>query len=202
MHNYKLFNRNKEIILLLIINIYTIVFFIYKHYDNFNNEKTIFASLNIDDGINVWKKINNLGSNNNYKVSFISNVNDYIILNQFLSNDNLYSSQYPYEPIYGYELQTFKAKEEGSIYQEKDNYFNFTHPNSLLLFDENYKQFTGFKISEKDDLIKFASFKKVNWKLPKLFTIANNISILSYIIISFILVILIILNIVLYLKKY
>ena len=41
---------------------------------------------------------------------------------------------------------TFKAKEEGSIYQEKDNYFNFTHPNSLLLFDENYKQFTGFKI--------------------------------------------------------
>ena len=108
------------------------------------------------------------------------------ILEQFLNNNtNLYSSQFPYEPIYGYALETFKPKEAGSVYKVSNNYYNFTIPNSLLFFNNNYQQFTGFSIEQKDDLDNFLSFKKVNWKLPKIFYIANYISLYLYIVVIF-----------------
>lgn len=196
LNKYKLFNIKKSIILLLILNIYVIISFLYKHADTFNGDIG-FKNVNLEIGIKVWNKINQLGSNNNYKITEILDRNERIIIDQFLSNDyNLYSSKYPYEPIYGYELETFKAKEEGSIYKVSNNYYNFTYPNSLIFFDDNYKQFTGFSLEQKDDLEKFASFKKVDWKLPKIFYIANDISLYSHIIVISLLFIIAISNIV------
>lgn len=196
LNKYKLFNIKKSIILLLILNIYVIISFLYKHADTFNGDIG-FKNVNLEIGIKVWNKINQLGSNNNYKITEILEGAESKILNQFLSNDyNLYSSKYPYEPIYGYELETFKSKEEGSIYKVSNNYYNFTYPNSLIFFDDNYKQFTGFSLEQKDDLEKFASFKKVDWKLPKIFYIANDISLYSHIIVISLLFIIAISNIV------
>ena len=147
----------------------------------------------------VWNKINDLGSNNNYKITEISEESESKILEQFLSNDyNLHSSRFPYEPIYGYGLETFEPKEEGSIYKTNDNHYNFTHPNSLIFFDDNYKQFTGFTLEQKDDLEKFASFKKVDWKLPKIFYTANDVSLYSHIAVCALLLVLIAINIIYY----
>ena len=196
LDKYKLLKNNKNIIILLLINIYTVFFFIYRHADNFNDGGA-FRNVDVRTGIEIWNKINNLGSNNNYKITEISEEGESKILNQFLSNDyNLHSSRFPYEPIYGYELETFKSKEEGSIYKVSNNYYNFTYPNSLIFFDDNYKQFTGFSLEQKDDLDKFASFKKVDWKLPKIFYIANDISLYSHIIVISLLFIIAISNIV------
>ncbi len=196
LDKYKLLKNNKNIIILLLINIYTVFFFIYRHADNFNDGGA-FRNVDVRTGIEIWNKINNLGSNNNYKITEISEEGESKILNQFLSNDyNLHSSRFPYEPIYGYELETFKSKEEGSIYKVSNNYYNFTYPNSLIFFDDNYKQFTGFSLEQKDDLDKFASFKKVDWKLPKIFYIANDVSLYSHIIVISLLFIIAISNIV------
>ena len=200
LNKYKLFDRKKSLILLILLNIYTIIFFLYKHADIFN-EDIRFQNVNLNIGIEVWNKINKLGSNNNYKITEISGENEGKIINQFLSNDcNLYSSRFPYEPIYGYNLETFKAKEEGSIYKISNNYYNFTHPNSLIFFDDNYKQFTGFSLEQKDDLEKFASFKKVDWKLPKIFYIANDVSLYSHIVVLILLFIIAVVNILYFIR--
>ena len=208
LNKYELFDRKKSSILLILLNIYTIIFFLYKHADTFNGDIG-FKNINVKIGIEVWNKINKLGSNNNYKVNTILSFNEQDdnsrqkLLKQFTNNNssNLYSSQFPYEPIYGYELETFKAKEEGSIYKVSNNYYNFTHPNSLIFFDDNYKQFTGFSLEQKEDLEKFASFKKVDWKLPKIFYIANDVSLYSHIIVLSLLLILIVFNIVYFINN-
>ena len=146
----------------------------------------------------IWKKIKN--SRLNYIISEILPEPESEILEQFLNNNtNLYSSQFPYEPIYGYALETFKPKEAGSVYKVSNNYYNFTNPNSLLFFNNNYQQFTGFSIEQKDDLDNFLSFKKVNWKLPKIFYIANYISLYLYIVVIFLILIICLFNI--FLKK-
>ena len=94
-----------------------------------------------------------------------------------LDSGKLNSSRFPYEPIYGYFLKAFNTKESGSPYKIIDGKYNFTHPNSLIFFTENYPQFTGF------DLDKFLRFKKVDWKLPKIFFIADIGSIISNILV-------------------
>lgn len=203
INKYKLFDRKKNLIIMLLLNLYTLFFFIYKHADNFYYGEA-FRNVDLKIGIEVWNKINELGSNNNYKINTILSFNEQDdnsrqkLLEQFTNkySSNLYSSQFPYEPIYGYWLETFKPKYEGSIYQISNNYYNFTHPNSLIFFNDNYKQFTGFSIDQKDDLEKFASFKKVDWKLPKIFYIANDVSLYSHIIVISLLFIIAIYNIV------
>ena len=205
LNRYKLFSDKKTVILLLLLNIYAVIFFLYKHADTFNNDNG-FHNINIKIGMEVWDKINNLGSNNHYSVDSILSFNEQDdkyrqkLLEQFISNNssNLYSSRFPYEPIYGYVLETFEPKEEGSIYKTNDNHYNFTHPNSLIFFDDNYKQFTGFTLEQKDDLEKFASFKKVDWKLPKIFYTANDISLYSHIVVFALLAVLIVINIIYY----
>ena len=185
------------------MNIYNVIFFLYKHANTFANDSG-FNNINIEIGVDTWNKINNLGSNNSYKVNTILSFNEQDnnsrqkLLEQFINKDSfdLYSSRFPYEPIYGYELQTFKEKDEGSIYKISNNYYNFTHPNSLIFFDDNYKQFTGFSIEQKEDLDKFASFKKVDWKLPKTFYIANDVSLYSHIAVISLLLLITIFNIV------
>ena len=208
LNKYKSFDKKKFASIMILLNIYTILFFIYKHADNFYYIK-YFRSIDLKIGMEVWNKINDFGSNNNYSVDSISSFNEQDneckqkLLEQFISNNSskLYSSRFPYEPIYGYRLETFKPKEEGSIYKTNDNHYNFTHPNSLIFFDDNYKQFTGFTLEQKEDLEKFASFKKVDWKLPKIFYMANNISIYSHIIVFSLLLILIIFNIIYFIKN-
>ena len=204
LNKYKLFgNKKSAILLLLLLNIYNIIFFLYKHANTFANDSG-FNNINIEIGVDTWNKINNLGSNNSYKVNTILSFNEQDnnsrqkLLEQFINKDSfdLYSSRFPYEPIYGYELQTFKEKDEGSIYKISNNYYNFTHPNSLIFFDDNYKQFTGFSIEQKEDLDKFASFKKVDWKLPKTFYIANDVSLYSHIAVISLLLLITIFNIV------
>ena len=100
----------------------------------------------------------------------------------------LNTSRLPYESIYGYGLETFKSKEEGSPYKIVNNKYNFTDPRSLIFFNNNFPQFSGFNTNDIDKLNNFLSFKEVKWEEPKYFTLSNYISALSHIIVISILI--------------
>lgn len=188
---YKLSKKN-TVLFFLVINIAVILFFTYRHAFIFiiDNEQK-YSTIDIKPSFKAWREIKE-----NYKDYYVDNIksiptysNDMHAIYDFLKDDkNLSSLRFPYEPIYGYELQTFTAKEEGSPYKIKDGHYNFTHPNSLMFFSNEYPQFTGFSLEEKEDLDKFLHFEKVDWKLPKIFHYADMISIYSYIIVFLILI--------------
>ena len=90
--------------------------------------------------------------------------------------------------IYGYGLETFKAKEEGSPYKIIDGRYNFTDPRSLIFFNDNFPQFSGFSTNDTEKLDNFLSFKEVKWEVPKYFIISNYISAFLHIIVIIILV--------------
>ena len=181
LSRFSLASKNKALFFIT-INVIAFTFFLYKHIDIANYDKEYFASIDISSYDEIWKNIKE--NPDKYYVENITDESDTAILETFLlESGKLNSSKFPYEPIYGYQLQTFKAKENGSPYKIIDGKYNFTHPNSLIFFTENYPQFTGFDISEKDDLDKFLTFEKVDWKLPKIFFIADMISIISNILV-------------------
>ena len=184
LKNFVLAKKNR-VLFLIAINVFTIMFFVYRHVDIFiaNKKDYVNMSHTIEDYRDVWNNINN--NYDKYNVADISTKGDTGVLKQFSNSNtyNLISSRYPYEPIYGYELQTFKAKELGSPKKIVNGEYNFTHPNSLLFFDADYPQFSGFTLDQEDDLDKFLNFEKVDWKLPKIFSIANKITIISHLLV-------------------
>lgn len=186
INKFLLAKKNRELFFIT-INVITILFFMFRFSYVFIMGKDAFGNYSISNDKTVW---NNIKKNyNKYYVDNISNEPEVNILNQFTNdNYNLSSSGLPYEPIYGYFLQTFKPKEEGSAKKIVDARFNFTHPNSLLFFDDNYKQFSGFALDEEADLNKFLHFEKVDWKLERKFEIANMLSLYSHITVFVILI--------------
>ena len=60
---------------------------------------------------------------------------------------------------------------------------------SLIFFNENYPQFSGFDTNDFENLNKFLSFQKVDWGTDKYFNIANYISVILHIIVLSILII-------------
>ena len=116
-------------------------------------------------------------------------------------NDMLFFSYSPllcYQPIFGYGLEKLNAKQitfnskqllqDGSFMyysnklDQKDDHFMFFNP-SCFLFPKENNCFPGdtFKISEKENLIKFTSYKKFAFKQNQIQIISNYISILTFI---------------------
>jgi len=116
-------------------------------------------------------------------------------------NDMLFFSYSPllcYQPIFGYGLEKLNAKQitfnskqlsqDGSFMyysnklDQKDDHFMFFNP-SCFLFPKENNCFPGdtFKISEKEKLIKFTSYKKFEFKQNKIQIISNYVSIFTFI---------------------
>ncbi len=204
LKNFDLAQKNRTLFFIF-INVVAISFFVYRHTDILVYDKGVWINsyVSIENYRDVWKNIKNnydkyevVSINNNsteYKTLYAFDTDAF---KQFYDNYNnysddvyrLFSSQIPYEPIYGYSLETFKPKEVGDVKQIIDGRYNFTHPNSLLFFDENFPPFSGFAIDQEDDLDKFLHFEAVDWQLPQKFIIADKISIISYIIVLSILI--------------
>jgi len=184
LSRYNLASKNK-ILFFITINVVALSFFMYKHIDMASHEKNSFADTDMSNYSDVWKSIKE--NPDKYYVTNITGEDKYdetYILEPFLRDSGkLNSSRFPYEPIYGYFLKTFKEKEAGSPYKIVDDKYNFTHPNSLIFPTSDFPQFTGFALDEKDDLDKFLRFEKVDWKLPKIFSIADMVSLVSHILV-------------------
>lgn len=175
----------KKIILISIF--ITIILFSFK-FILIRNYNTSYKNLNISFDKNVYKEIKN--NHNKFKVNSINDKNEFNNMQDYLNGTyKLNSSRFPYEPIYGYFLETFKAKELGCPFKIVDNKFNFTDPRSLIFFNENYPQFSGFDTNDFENLNKFLSFQKVDWRMDKYFNIANYISVILHIIVLSILII-------------
>ena len=88
-----------------------------------------------------------------------------------------------YEPIFGYKHEFFPQKNllrKGSIFLEKDNYFNMKNPACYVFSEENAcKPGDHFKVEQKTELKKFVNYKPYRFKLSETQIIANEISFIS-----------------------
>ena len=171
--------KNKNNIILITILI-TIILYSYK-FTNIYKINNNFKEINISFDDEVFNSIKN--NHDKYKVSYINNKLEIYNMIDFTNNSyELNTSRLPYEPIYGYSLETFKPKEEGSPYKIVDGKYNFTDPRSLIFFNDDFPQFSGFSTNDTEKLDKFLSFREVKWEVPKYFTASNYISAISHII--------------------
>lgn len=174
MSKYPISKKNKFLFILL-INISTVLFFVYYQSFIYDRDKVRYSNVNISTSNKIWEKIKE--NKDIYYVNNILPLPETVLIKDFLNSDgSLASSQYPYEPIYGYKHETFTAKEKGSPFKIVDGRYNFTHPNSLIFYSSEYPQFSGFSLDQLEDLDNFLNFNKVDWKLPKMFHIANIIT--------------------------
>lgn len=182
-----IWNNNKKIILSIFIILSTTILY-YHRFISIQTINTNYVETNIDFDDKVFYSIKS--NHNKYKVTYINNKLEIYNMIDFTNNTayELNTSRLPYESIYGYGLETFKAKEEGSPYKIVNNKYNFTDPRSLIFFNNNFPQFSGFNTNDIDKLNNFLSFKEVKWEEPKYFTLSNYISALSHIIVISILI--------------
>lgn len=185
-NRFNVWSKNKKHVIILFIAILAIVFYSHR-FISIQTINTNYIETNIDFDDNVFYSIKS--NHNKYKVTYINNKLEISNMIDFTNNTyELNTSRLPYESIYGYGLETFKAKEEGSPYKIVDGKYNFTDPRSLIFFDTNFPQFSGFNTNDIDKLNNFLSFKEVKWEEPKYFTLSNYISALSHIIVISILI--------------
>jgi hypothetical protein len=88
------------------------------------------------------------------------------------------SSYRPYEPLFGYALETFQPTiHVGSVFEEENGYFNMTNPSSLVFPEiNNSYPFERIKTSEREKLETFLQRKQPDWKIP---TSQNFLDVLS-----------------------
>ena len=178
------FNNKNNMILFIMLS--TSILYSYK-FINIYSINNNFKEINIDFDNDVFMAIKN--NHSKYKVTYINNKLEINNMRDFTNNNyELNTSRLPYESIYGYGLETFKAKEEGSPYKIIDGRYNFTDPRSLIFFNDNFPQFSGFSTNDTEKLDNFLSFKEVKWEVPKYFIISNYISAFLHIIVIIILV--------------
>lgn len=172
-------NIREKKLFFIMINFITIFLFIDKFiYISVNNGA--YRNINIEKDVEVWNNINK--NYDKYYVYDIKETGDFQNQIDFLDKSGqLSSSRFPYEPIYGYGLETFKAKEKGSPYKIVNGRYNFNNPKHLLSFNEDNPQFSGFKLEENENLEKFLQFEEIDWNLPKIFKIFDTVSIISHI---------------------
>ena len=185
-NKFNIWSKNKKTVITLFISILAIVFYFHR-FISIQTINTNYVERNIDFDDNVFYSIKS--NHNKYKVTYINNKLEIHNMIDFTNNTyELNTSRLPYESIYGYGLETFKAKEEGSPYKIVDGKYNFTDPRSLIFFNDNFPQFSGFNTNDIDKLNNFLSFKEVKWEEPKYFSISNYISVVSHIIVISILI--------------
>jgi hypothetical protein len=93
------------------------------------------------------------------------------------------TSTRPYEPIFGYRLEEFRAEiHYGSVFETSGGYFNMTNPASLVFPEiNNLHPFERFKVSERDQLETFLERRQPEWALPAAQKILNVFSLLALI---------------------
>ncbi len=94
----------------------------------------------------------------------ISNIGDWDVFAEHAS------SYRPYEPLFGYSLETFNPMiHVGSVFEEENGYFNMTNPSSLVFPEiNNSYPFERIKTSERKKLETFLLRKQPSWKIPNL----------------------------------
>ncbi len=89
----------------------------------------------------------------------------------------------PYESIFGYELEAFPRKTltSGPIMQQNsEGYLNIKNPASYVFPKENnLTPGEHFKVSEKENALRFAKYKSFPFKISQRQKIANHITIIS-----------------------
>lgn len=98
-----------------------------------------------------------------FPVIQISNIGDWEV---FVEHASSYE---PYEPIFGYYLETFKPKTHlGSVFDKKNGYLNMTNPSSLVFPEiNNTYPFERIKTSERQKLETFIRHRQPDWEIPK-----------------------------------
>ena len=79
------------------------------------------------------------------------------------------SALYPYDPIFGYDLENFHPEiKPGSIWEVSDGYYNMTNPSGYVFPEINHtRPFERIPVSEKAQLEAFASHRaQPGWKIP------------------------------------
>jgi hypothetical protein len=91
------------------------------------------------------------------------------------------SSYRPYEPMFGYSLETFATETHlGHIREVAGGYFNMTHPASLVFPDVNgLRPFERIHATDGDRLDAFVQRRQPDWGLPPLLTALNWLAVAS-----------------------
>ncbi len=105
-------------------------------------------------------------------INKVANIGDWDVFSEHAS------SYRPYEPLFGYSLETFKPMVHiGSVFEENSGYFNMTNPASLVFPEiNNSYPFERIKTSERGKLEAFIQHGQPDWKIPKIQKILNIIS--------------------------
>ena len=113
----------------------------------------------------------------------ISNIGDWAVFAEHAS------SYRPYEPLFGYSLETFHpAIHVGSVFDEENGYFNMTNPSSLVFPEiNNSYPFERIKTGERNNLERFLLRKQPSWKIPSLQKFLDGLS-LSTLIFSLVII--------------
>jgi hypothetical protein len=93
------------------------------------------------------------------------------------------SSGYPYEPIFGYQLENFHPETRaGSIWEISGAYYNFTNPAGFIFPEINEtRPFERIRVKEKDKLAALAGRHRPDWKIPLYQVIFNWVSALTFV---------------------
>ncbi len=108
--------------------------------------------------IDYW----NIRKGATFPIESIADINDQRVFDQDASN------LYPYEVLFGYNLQDFKPKVHvGPVDQVSDGFFNMTDPTGLVYPEVNGSSlFSRIPVSERQQLEEFINHRQPNWKLP------------------------------------
>ena len=89
------------------------------------------------------------------------------------------SSLHPYEPMFGYFLETFAPSTRvGGIYQEQDGRLNMTNPASFVFPELNGLQpFDRIRAVDRPELERFAARHQQDWRIPPAFRWLNLVAI-------------------------
>jgi hypothetical protein len=88
------------------------------------------------------------------------------------------SSFRPYEPVFGYELESFSPETHpGKIFEVSDGYFNMTNPVSLVFPEaNNLHLFERIRVSEREKLEIFVERGQPEWNIPLAQKVLNVLS--------------------------
>jgi hypothetical protein len=93
------------------------------------------------------------------------------------------SSYRPYEPVFGYKLESFAPEiHPGKVFEVSDGYFNMTNPASLVFPEiNNLHLFERIKVTERDKLEIFLARGQPEWKIPFAQRFLNVLSLIALI---------------------
>jgi hypothetical protein len=112
-----------------------------------------------------------------FSITRISDIADWDVFTEYAS------SYRPYEPLFGYSLDTFTPQTHiGSVFEQNNGYFNMTNPASLVFPEiNNSYPFERIKVSDSDKLKILIQHEQPGWYIPTAQKILNVLSLVSFI---------------------